>query len=390
MKIAVVGGGIVGLAIAEHLLSVGNDVLVLEKESTWAMHQTGHNSGVIHAGPYYKPGSLKAEMCRAGNASMVAFAQNHGIPHEVCGKVIAATSPDELPQLHALTQRARENGVAFEEVSGTQIKDIEPHVSAVAGLHVKETGIIDYGAVATRLAELAHRGGADLRLDTEVRGIVESGVEIIVEHGSGSDSCDFLINAAGLHSDRIAELAGFTTPVRIVPFRGEYYELKPEKRVLVRSLIYPVPDPELPFLGVHFTRMIDGAVHAGPNAVLALKREGYSWGQMSIRDTFATVTYRGFGRLAARNIGTGLSEMFRSFSKSRFSRDLARLIPEITPADIVRAGAGVRAQAILPNGTLSDDFVIERNARQIHVLNAPSPAATSALEIAKYIGKLVN
>lgn len=384
-SVVIVGGGIVGLAIAERFAKRGIAVTVLEKESDWAHHQTGHNSGVIHAGPYYKPGSLKAQMCRAGNASMTAFATEHSIAHDICGKLIVATAVDELGRLDALAERARANGVDAELISAEQAREIEPHVAAVKALHVKSTGIIDYVAVSRKLAELAQAAGAQMLLGSKVHSIRTTPNSVVVEHTGGVVEADFLINAAGLHSDHVAQLAGVTPKVRIIPFRGEYYELLPERAELVRGLIYPVPDPALPFLGVHFTRGIDGSVHAGPNAVFAAGRESYSWAQINMQETVQSLVYPGFLRLAAKNIGTGGREVIRSLSKRLFTHDLARLVPDLQMSDIVRAGSGIRAQAIAPDGSLVDDFVIERAERQVHVLNAPSPAATSALEIARYV-----
>ncbi|MDF1479164.1 L-2-hydroxyglutarate oxidase [Leifsonia sp. H3M29-4] len=388
-SVTIIGGGIIGLALAQRLTSQGLAVTVLEKESRWAAHQTGHNSGVIHAGPYYKPGSLKATMCLAGNRSMTAFAQEHGIAYETCGKLIVATSEAEVPRLEALAARASANGVTCRLISMEEAHEYEPHVGGVRALRVENTGIIDYKAVSAKFAELAAEGGANLILGTRARAIRSSDRDVVVEHDLGEVTSDLLINAAGLQSDKVARLAGMTPTVQIVPFRGEYYELSTASEHLVNGLIYPVPDPDMPFLGVHLTRMIDGTVHAGPNAVLALSREGYKWSTVSPGDLFRTLTFPGFLKLASGNIGTGAQEILRSFSKRRFARDLARLVPEITPADLVPSGAGVRAQAIGRDGKLVDDFVIQQDRNQIHVLNAPSPAATSSLEIARHIASLV-
>ncbi|WP_229397905.1 L-2-hydroxyglutarate oxidase [Micromonospora okii] len=386
-RFVVVGGGIVGLAVAHRLMTdrPGDSVTVLEKEAGWAAHQTGHNSGVIHAGVYYKPGSLKATMCRAGSASMVEFCAEHGLAYEVCGKLIVATDPAEVPRLRALHERAVANGLPVRLIDAAEAAGYEPHVAAVAALHVASTGIVDFGAVCRRLAELLAAAGADLRTRTEVTGVTDRPEGVVVGTTGGEVVADVLINCAGLHADRISRLAGVPTPVRIVPFRGEYYELTPQRRDLVRGLIYPVPDPQFPFLGVHLTKMIDGSVHAGPNAVLATAREGYSWGRVSPRDVWDELSYRGLWALGRRHYRYGLTEVARSLSKRRFAASLARLVPELTPADIVRAGAGVRAQAILPDGGLVDDFLIVEARRQVHVLNAPSPAATSSLEIARHI-----
>ncbi|WP_025159082.1 L-2-hydroxyglutarate oxidase [Leifsonia aquatica] len=381
----IVGGGILGLAVAERLAREGRTVTLLEKEDRWAAHQTGHNSGVIHAGPYYAPGSLKAELCRAGNRSMAAFAAEHGIPHEIGGKLIVAVSEKELPGLDRLAARATANGVPSRLIGPEEARGFEPEVAAVRALRVETTGIVDYAAVSRRLAELAGRSGAELLTGARVRRISVGSGGVEVEHDHGTTRSDVLINCAGLQADRVARLAGVEPEVRIVPFRGEYYELKAERRGLVRGLIYPVPDPDLPFLGVHLTRGVDGAVHAGPNAVLALAREGYRWTDVRVGDAWEAATYPGFLRLARRNIGTGAAEVARSFSRSLFARSLARLVPAIERNDIVRAGSGVRAQAMRRDGTLADDFVIQPASRQLHVLNAPSPAATSSLEIAAHI-----
>lgn len=383
--LAVIGGGIVGLAVAERAARLGHRVTVLEKESTWAKHQTGHNSGVIHAGPYYKPGSLKAQMSTAGNRSMSAFAEEHGIPFAICGKLIVAVEEAELPRLEALHERSIANGVPVRMLTAAEAREYEPEVTCVGALRVETTGIIDYTAVSVRLAELAAEHGAELMLSTPVLGIRVAANGVRLEHGGGTVDADLLINCAGLYSDRIARMAGLVPEARIIPFRGEYYELTPEASGLVRGLIYPVPDPALPFLGVHLTRMIDGSVHAGPNAVTALAREGYTWRDIRVREALGDLTYPGFLRMASRNIPLGIGEVWRSFSKNTFAKSLARLVPSIGRDDIVRAGAGVRAQAIGRDGRLVDDFLIQRAENQVHVLNAPSPAATGALEIARHI-----
>lgn len=388
--VTIIGGGIIGLALAQRLSSTGHAVTVLEKESRWAAHQTGHNSGVIHTGLYYKPGSLKAIMCLAGNRSMTAFAHEHGIAYETCGKLIVATSESEVARLESLAARASANGVTCRLISIDEAREYEPHVGGVRALRVENTGIIDYKAVSAKLAELASQHGANLILGTRARAIHSSDRDVVVEHDRGQVTSDLLINAAGLHSDVVARLAGMTPTVQIVPFRGEYYELSSASQHLVNGLIYPVPNPEMPFLGVHLTRMIDGSVHAGPNAVLALSREGYTWRTVSPRDIFKTLTFPGFLKLASGNIGTGAQEILRSFSKRRFALDLARLVPEITTAGLVPSDAGVRAQAVGRDGKLVDDFVIQQNRNQIHILNAPSPAATSALEIAGHISGLIT
>lgn len=381
--VVVIGGGILGLSAAHELLQRGHDVTVLEKEASWAAHQTGHNSNVVHAGLYYKPGSLKARMSVAGNASMVAFAQEHGVPVDVCGKLVVATSPDELPRLNTLAERAAANGVPARLISSAEAREYEPEVSAVSALRVESTAIIDFPAVCRVLVGLL--SGADLRLRAPALAIRSTSAGVEVATPQGIVRADALVNCAGLQSDRVAKLAGLRPKATIVPFRGEYYELRPERRSLVRGLIYPVPDPALPFLGVHLTRMLDGSVHAGPNAVLALRREGYRWAQITPRDVFDVLRFPGTWKLARRFGRTGLDEVLRSFSRKRFAASLARLVPAVGEDDIVRAEAGVRAQAMLPDGSLVDDFLIESAPRQVHVLNAPSPAATSALEIGRHI-----
>jgi L-2-hydroxyglutarate oxidase len=400
---AVIGGGILGLAVAYELAGRGHQVTVLEKEPGWARHQTGRNSGVIHAGLYYKPGSLKARMCTAGAASMVAFAREHGVPVQVCGKLVVAVDEAEVPRLHELARRAAANGVPAQLVDPARARELEPEVACVAALHVRSTGIVDYVAVAEALVRLLRERGADLRLGAEVVGLrtgdgagLAAGAPgrggfgagdggVLVETTAGEVAADALVNCAGLHCDRVARLAGLRPSARIVPFRGEYYELRPESRHLVRGLIYPVPDPAFPFLGVHLTRGIDGGVHAGPNAVLALRREGYRWRDVSARDLSDTLSFPGFWRLARRHAATGAAEVGRSLSRRRFATALARLVPAVRPDDLVRAGAGVRAQAMRPDGSLVDDFLLLTAPRQVHVLNAPSPAATASLEIAKYV-----
>jgi L-2-hydroxyglutarate oxidase len=384
----VVGGGILGLAVARELTARGDRVTVLEKEDHWAGHQTGHNSNVVHAGLYYQPGSFKARMSVAGNRSIVDFAREHGVPVEVCGKLVVATTEAELPGLHALAERAEANGVPAKLISPAEAHAYEPEVACVGALRVESTGIIDFGGICR--AFVGSLSGADLRLRTPALGI-RPGRHGGVEIATGTDivRADALVNCAGLHSDRVARLAGLTPRARIVPFRGEYFTLRPESAHLVRGLIYPVPDPTLPFLGVHLTRMLDGSVHAGPNAVLALRREGYRWRDVSLADLAETLRFPGLWRLARRYPRTAVDEVARSLSRRRFARSLARLVPAIGREDLVRAHAGVRAQALLPDGTMVQDFLIETAPNQVHVLNAPSPAATSCLEIAKHVADQV-
>ncbi|MBW4609058.1 MAG: L-2-hydroxyglutarate oxidase [Hassallia sp. WJT32-NPBG1] len=384
---AIIGGGIVGLSTA---MALGKrypnaQILVLEKESKWAFHQTGNNSGVIHSGIYYKPGSFKAKFCRDGSRSMVEFCQEHDIAHEVCGKVIVATDEQELPRLENLYKRGLENNLEVKRISAEEVKEIEPHVTCVAGIRVSSTGIANYKQVCLKYAELIEKQGGELRLNTKVEKISRSGKNQVLETNNGTFETRFVINCAGLHSDRVAKLAQVDPQAKIVPFRGEYYELTPEKRYLVKTLIYPVPNPDFPFLGVHFTKMIDGSVHAGPNAVLSLKREGYKKTDFDLRDFAEVMTYPGFWKLAAKHADEGIQEIIRSFSKAAFTRSLQKLIPEVRSQDLVPCHAGVRAQALMNDGKLVDDFLIVQDQNSVHVCNAPSPAATSSLEIGKSI-----
>jgi len=383
----IVGGGIVGLASAMALGKRYPDarLLVLEKENNWAYHQTGNNSGVIHSGIYYKPGSFKAKFCRDGSRSMVEFCQKYGIAYEVCGKVIIATEEKHLPLLESLHKRGLENGLDVTKISAEEVKEVEPHVSCLAGIRVPTTGIVDYKQVCQKYAELIKAQGGELRLNTKVEKIRETSAGQILETNNGTFETRFAINCAGLHSDRVAKLGQVDPKAKIVPFRGEYYELKPEKRYLVKTLIYPVPNPAFPFLGVHFTRMIDGSVHAGPNAVLSLKREGYKKTDFDLRDFTEVITYPGFWKLAAKHADEGIQEIIRSFSKAAFVRSLQKLIPEVQADDLVPTHAGVRAQALMNDGKLVDDFLIVEGRNAVHVCNAPSPAATSSLEIGKAI-----
>jgi L-2-hydroxyglutarate oxidase len=388
---AIIGGGIVGLATGMTLAKRYPDarILVLEKESQWAFHQTGNNSGVIHSGIYYKPGSFKAKFSRDGCQSMVEFCQEHNIPHEVCGKVIVATEEKELPLLENLYQRGLQNGIPVTRITAEEVKEYEPHVSSIAGVHVASTGIVDYKQVCLKYVELIRQQGGDLRLNTKVLKIVSAPHGKVLQTTGGDFETRFLINCAGLHSDRMARLGGVDPKAKIVPFRGEYYELVPEKRSLVKGLIYPVPNPDFPFLGVHFTRMIDGSVHAGPNAVLSLKREGYKKTDFDLRDFAEVMTFGGFWKLAAKHADEGWKEIVRSFSKAAFVHSLQRLIPEVQSEDVIPTHAGVRAQALMETGQLVDDFLIIQDADAVHVCNAPSPAATSSLEIGKFVANQV-
>src|SRR5512136_63825 len=358
--VAVVGGGIVGLATAMALVEgSAAAVTVLEAEDRLAAHQTGHNSGVIHSGLYYKPGSLKARNCTAGRDALYRFCTEHGIVAERCGKVVVATVEEQLPVLEELRRRGEANGLAgLRRLRSEEIRETEPHATGIAGLLVPQTGIVDYVKVTEAYADEARRSGAAVLLGAPVHRVVSEGSGMVLETGAGEVRCRHLVNCAGLQSDRVARMAGVEPGVRIVPFRGEYYEVVPARRHLVRNLIYPVPNPEFPFLGVHFTRKVKGGVEAGPNAVLAFKREGYSRWAFSARDLFDAVSYGGFWRMAGGYWRMGSGELWRSWNKSAFVRALQTLMPEITAADLMRGGAGVRAQALDPDGTLADDFRI--------------------------------
>lgn len=388
---AIVGGGIVGLSSA---LALGrrfptSKILLLEKESSLASHQTGHNSGVIHSGIYYKPGSLKARLAREGNLAMVEFCREHDIPHDICGKIIVATTEHEVPLLDNLYQRGMQNGVEVEKLSPQQVRKIEPHVSCVAGVRVPSTGIVSYTAVCGKFRELIEEQGGSIQTSQRVERILPDGDGKIMVTRSAEFRARFLVNCGGLQSDRVARMSGVDPKAKIVPFRGEYYELVPERRSLVKHLIYPVPDPAFPFLGVHFTRMIDGSIHAGPNAVLSFKREGYRKRDVNLFDLAEVLTFRGFWRLAHKHARAGWEEIVRSCSKAAFVRSLQRLIPEVQAEDLVPTHAGVRAQALMDDGRLVDDFLIIRDRQALHVCNAPSPAATASIEIGKAIAAQV-
>jgi L-2-hydroxyglutarate oxidase len=388
--VAVIGGGIVGVATALALRRMTRaTVTVLEAESHLATHQTGRNSGVIHAGLYYKPGSLKARNCTAGREALYRYCAEHGVPAERCGKLVVATTSEELPALDELERRGRANGLrGLRRLSAGELDEVEPEVRGLAGLLVPETGIVDFAQVTAALAGDLRRLDGEVRTDARVLSLARSGSDTVVSTASGEVRCRFVIACAGLQADRVARRCGVDPGVRIVPFRGEYWELAPERRGLVRNLIYPVPDPRFPFLGVHFTRKISGAVEAGPNAVLALRREGYRKTSFSLRDTAAVLSAPAFWRLAARYWRTGMAEMWRSASRRAFARALQRLVPEVTAADLRPGGAGVRAQALDDAGNLLDDFHIVEADRQIHVLNAPSPAATASLAIGEHLARL--
>lgn len=381
--VVIVGAGIVGLATAYQLLqrSPATKVLVVEKESAIAQHQTSHNSGVLHSGIYYKPGSLRALNCRDGRSAMVEFCDREGLPFEICGKVIVAVDPSELPRLQRIHERGVANGVRCALIDAEQLRSIEPHVAGVAAIHVPDAGITDFAAVAERLALRIEEMGGEIATGWELKSVQERPGGVVLRSGGDEVEAGFAVACAGLYSDRVARAAGADPSAKIVPFRGEYYTLAPHAQHLCRNLIYPVPDPSFPFLGVHFTRMIGGGVECGPNAVLALAREGYSWGSIDARDLLESLTYPGFLRLAGRNWRAGLGEVWRSLSKGAFVRALQRLVPEIQEEHLVAAPAGVRAQALDRNGNLVDDFLFVESDRFIHVCNAPSPAATASLNI---------
>jgi len=361
-------------------------LLLLEKEDRVGRHQSGHNSGVIHSGVYYKPGSLKAKLCVTGAAAMVEFCCEHGIPYQVCGKVIVATHEEEFPRLEELRRRGEVNGLTgLRSIGPEELREIEPQVSGLRALVVPSTGITDYAAVCNKYAKIITDRGETILTSAEVKGIQRHGDEITVETSRGDFSAKSLINCAGLFSDRIARIAGDDPQVMIVPFRGEYYDLIPERSALVRSLIYPVPDPRFPFLGVHFTRRISGTVDAGPNAVLAFRREGYRRTDFNARDLGSSLAFPGFWRMAAKNWRSGLDEFHRSLSKPAFVRALQRLVPEVRDNDLVPGGSGVRAQALTREGGLVDDFQFVPSGRMLHVLNVPSPAATASLMIGRTI-----
>jgi L-2-hydroxyglutarate oxidase len=384
---AVIGGGIVGLATAMTLSAryPAARILLLEKEGDISLHQSGRNSGVIHSGIYYKPGSYKARFARAGAASMVDFCRENGIAHEVCGKIIVATSEKELPGLENLYRRGLQNRLPVKKISAQEVKEIEPHVRCLMALRVLTTGITNYRDVSRKYLEIFQQRGGEAKFGNEVRRITTRGAAHLIETTAGEYEARFMVSCAGLHSDRVARLAGANPGLQIVPFRGEYYELTPNKRHFVKGLIYPVPNPDFPFLGVHFTRMIDGSVHPGPNAVPAFKREGYKKKDFNLRDFCETMSFGGFWKLAGRNFGEGMKEIYRSVVKSAFVRTLQQLIPDIRSGDLVPCQAGVRAQALLNDGKLVEDFLMVRGHNAVHVCNAPSPAATASLEIAKAI-----
>jgi L-2-hydroxyglutarate oxidase len=392
-RVLIVGTGIVGLATAYQLSKKRDDVeiVVIDKENSHSAHQTGHNSGVIHSGLYYKPGSLKAKNCIAGYHLLIDFAREHAIPFDLCGKIVVATRDEELPYLDMLFNRGKENGLdGITMLSGDQLKEYEPHVAGIKGMFVPQTGIIDYKDVSEKLVECIRKAGHEIRYGSEVKSITKKN-EVITGTSNGEILSDLIVTCSGLHSDRLASMIHESVDFRIIPFRGEYYQLKPEKESLVKNLIYPVPDPNFPFLGVHFTRMMKGGVEAGPNAVLAYAREGYTKSNISVSELAGTFNWPGFRKVAGKYWKTGLGEFYRSYSKSAFTKALQRLLPEIQKSDLVKGGAGVRAQACDRNGGLIDDFLIMENEWSVSVCNAPSPAATSSLSIGNTVAdKVIN
>jgi L-2-hydroxyglutarate oxidase len=389
--VIIVGGGIVGLAVALEITKrfPRLRLLLLEKENRVGQHQSGHNSGVIHSGIYYKTGSLKAKLCVEGARAMVEFCRVHGIPHQVCGKVIVATHSEEVPRLEELRRRGEANGLTgLRSIGPEQLREIEPYASGLRALVVPSTGITDYAAVCGKYAELIRAQGGTILTSAAVTGLRDLTIEVVVETSSSVFSTACLINCAGLFSDRISRMAGDDPQLIIVPFRGEYYDLIPERSSLVRALIYPVPDPRFPFLGVHFTRRVSGTVDAGPNAVLAFRREGYRRTDFSLNELAESVAFPGFWRMAAKHWRSGLDEFHRSFSKPAFVRALQRLLPEVREQDLVPGASGVRAQALRRDGALVDDFQFAPSGKMLHVLNVPSPAATASIPIGRVIGEM--
>lgn len=387
----IIGGGIVGLATAYAIKKASPEsfVRILEKEHEVASHQTGRNSGVIHSGVYYKPGSKKADLTTRGCSRMIQFCRDFGIKYDQCGKVIVATNQSELPYLDILAERGKKNGLHVRKISQTELHELEPHVNGIAALHVPEAGIVSYKKVSETLAEELQLLGVEIAFNQRVTAINTDNRRCYIKTEGSNFESDYVVNCGGLHSDILASKSGVDLEHRIIPFRGEYYELTKERRYLVKNLVYPVPNPSFPFLGVHFTRMIDESIHAGPNAVLSLKREGYSKFAFDATDTWRTLSYQGLWKLAGKHWGEGFKELHRSFSKREFVKSLQKLIPEIQAEDLVPSQSGVRAQALNPDGSLVDDFLIKYHGRSIHVCNAPSPAATASLEIGDKIAEYV-
>ena len=386
--VAIIGGGIVGLATAHRLMSIHPDtsVILLEKEDRVAAHQSGHNSGVIHSGIFYEPGSLKAQNCRAGRRALIEFCEQEDVPYEICGKVIVATDEQEANELGRIEEKGRANNVECERIGEQRLSELEPHVRGSAALHVADSGIVDYGDVTRAMAHRIREHGYEIRLGTEVLGLHTSDGKATVSTTNGQVRARRVVNCAGLYADRIAEMIdGVELDAQIVPFRGEYYELVPQRREVCRNLIYPVPDPAFPFLGVHFTRVIDGRVECGPSAVLAFAREGYRLSDVNWRELRNISAYEGFQKLASKNWRQGARELLQSMSKRVYLAAARRLIPELEMDDLIASRAGVRAQVLYPNGALEDDFLIEETGPVVNVINAPSPAATSSLNIGRHL-----
>ena len=384
----IVGGGIVGLATAWRLLEARPQLklLLLEKESKLAAHQTGTNSGVLHSGLYYKPGSEKAKLSVGGLQQMIAFCREHGIAHEQCGKIVVATTEDELPRLENLWERGNANGLlGLRKLNPQQIKEIEPHAAGIAAIHVPQEGIVDYPGVCEKLGELIRKSGGEIKLNARVLKIVSAGSEQVVATSAGHFRAKFVVTCGGLHSDRLVKAAGQKPSAKIIPFRGEYFKIKKERQFLVRNLIYPVPDPKFPFLGVHFTRLIHGGIEAGPNAVIAFAREGYKWSSVNLRDLAESLCYPGLWKFLAEYPSMCGYEIHRSLSKAEFTRSLQKLVPEIRESDLGTGGSGVRAQAMLSDGKLVEDFHFQEAKGILHLVNAPSPAATASLAIGSKI-----
>ena len=390
--VIIIGGGIVGLATAFRLLEArpAARILLLEKESQLAAHQTGNNSGVLHSGLYYKPGSEKARLSVSGLQQMTAFCREHGVAHEICGKIVVATSEDELPRLENLWERGHANGLlGLRKLTPEQIKEIEPHAAGLAAIQVPQEGIVDYPSVCKKLGELIRNAGGEIRLNTRVQKIVQDSGNWTVETSAGDFQTKFVVTCGGLHADRLVRAAGQTPTAKIVPFRGEYFQIKKERQFLVRHLIYPVPDPKFSFLGVHFTRLVHGGIEAGPNAVLAFAREGYKWTTINLRDLTESLFYPGLWKFLVKYPSMCGYEIRRSLSKTEFARSLQKLVPEIRAEDLETGGAGVRAQAMLLDGRLVEDFHFEEARGTLHVINAPSPAATASLAIGAKISEKV-
>jgi len=389
-NVVIVGAGLVGLATARAIQRryPQQRVAILEKEATVASHQSGHNSGVIHAGLYYQPGSLKAKLCLQGRQLLERFCDEHGVAYERCGKLVVATNEDERARLMSLAHRALQNGIHVRVIGANEMREHEPHVAGVAAIHSPETGIADYPGVAAALRDELRRNGAQIITNARLTGVTRAAGEQVLHTTAGDLRTTWFVACAGLYADEVARLAGLNPAVRVVPFRGEYYDLRADRASLVKNLIYPVPDPRFPFLGVHLTRMVKGGVEAGPNAVLAFAREGYTRRDVNVRELAATLRYAGFWRLASKYPTVGVYEMYRSLVKQEFTRSLQRLVPDITSLDLVSGGSGVRAQALTPDGRIVDDFSIHETPHALHVLNAPSPAATACLAIGEHITSL--